>query len=79
MLCHFRLNLLTAEVPLEDSPVRAEKDDVRDTLDAVKLSRDLLRVNDLMPFHSVYLGSILGGLRLVPNSDTEHLEPLPVI
>ena len=76
---HFFLDLLPSEVTFEDSPVRAEKDDMRNTLDAVKLRRDLLRVDDLVPLDTIHLGGILGCLRLVPYCDAEHFEAFLVI
>ena len=47
---------------------------MRNALDAVEIGRNSLRVDDLVPVHAISLGGVHGCLRLIPNSDAEHIE-----
>ena len=69
----------TAEIALEDGSVRSEKDDVRNPLDAVEISWDLLGIDDLVPADSE-LCSSLGGLgRIIPYCHAEHVKAVAMV
>ena len=74
MLGDLGLNAFATEISLKNGPVRSEEDDVRNALDAVKLCRNGLGVDDLVPVHTVGLGGVNRCLRLIPNGNAEDIE-----
>ena len=49
---------------------------MRNALDAVKLGRNCLSVNDLLPVHTVGLRCVNRSLRLIPDCHAEDIEIL---
>ena len=47
---------------------------MRNTLDAVDIRRDLLGIDNLVPFDTEFLGSLDRIVHLVPYSDAEDIE-----
>ena len=59
-LLHGLADFFSSEVPLENRPVRAEEDGKRYRVEAVRFSRDLLGVDDLVPDDPQLLGRLDG-------------------
>ena len=67
------------DVFLEEGPVRADQDHVRDVLEAVDLDRNLLCVDDLRPQHHFLDLRPLRVFRVVADGDAQHFELVAVV
>ena len=74
MLRDLSLDVITAEIPLDDGSVRAEEYDMRDAVNPVNIGRNPLGVNNLVPDDSLLLGGFDSVLFLIPDSHAENVE-----
>ena len=74
MLGHLSLNVVPAEIPLDDGSVRTEENDVRNAVNSVNVGRNPLSIDNLVPDYTLLLRGLDGVLFLIPDSDTKNIE-----